>query len=93
MRGSRRIAGPAPSLGQRALRSAESEAAGRTAPALERTPDALVATGGLDLLDARHPELLLLLMGCAVVAELTPLKVVLRAAEGEITACLTATVA
>src|SRR6476661_2088281 len=46
---------------------------------------ALIATGGLDLLDARHPELLLL-MGCAVVAELTPLKVVLRAAEGEITA-------
>ena len=47
---------------------------------------AMIATGGLDLLDARHPELLLLLMGCAVVAELTPLKVVLRAAEGEITA-------
>src|SRR6478672_5197483 len=47
---------------------------------------ALIATGGLDLLDARHPELLVLLMGCAVVAELTPLKVVLRAAEGEITA-------
>jgi diguanylate cyclase (GGDEF)-like protein len=47
---------------------------------------ALVAMGGLDLLDARQPELLLLLMGCAVVAELTPLKVVLRAAEGEITA-------
>src|SRR3954449_7822056 len=47
---------------------------------------ALIAAGGLDLLDARRPELLLLLMGCAVVAELTPLKVVLRAAEGEITA-------
>src|SRR4051794_31478996 len=47
---------------------------------------ALIATGGLDLLDARQPELLLLLMACAVVAELTPLKVVLRAAEGEITA-------
>src|SRR3954447_10829496 len=47
---------------------------------------ALILTGGLDLLDARQPELLLLLMGCAVVAELTPLKVVLRAAEGEITA-------
>src|SRR4051812_10543658 len=47
---------------------------------------ALIATGGFDLLDARHPELLLLLMGCAVIAELTPLKVVLRAAEGEITA-------
>ena len=47
---------------------------------------AMIASGGLDLLDARHPELLLLLMGCAVVAELTPLKVVLRAAEGEITA-------
>src|SRR5215218_10101455 len=47
---------------------------------------ALIATGGLDLLDARHPELLLLLMGCAVVAELTPFQVVLRAAEGEITA-------
>src|SRR3954466_343701 len=47
---------------------------------------ALIATGGLDLLDARQPELLLLLMGCVVVAELTPLKVVLRASEGEITA-------
>jgi len=47
---------------------------------------ALIAMGGLDLLDARRPELLLLLMGCAVVAELAPLKVVLRAAEGEITA-------
>ncbi len=46
----------------------------------------LVATGGHDLLNARQPELLLLLMGCAVIAELTPLKVVLRAAEGEITA-------
>src|SRR5215203_2280356 len=47
---------------------------------------ALIATGGPSLFEARHPELLLLLMGCAVVAELTPLKVVLRAAEGEITA-------
>ena len=47
---------------------------------------AMVATGGSNLLDARQPELLFLLMGCAVVAELTPLKVVLRAAEGEITA-------
>ena len=47
---------------------------------------ALIATGGLDLLDARKPELLLLLMACAVVAELTPLKVVLRSAEGEVTA-------
>src|SRR4051794_13222666 len=47
---------------------------------------ALIATGGLDLLDARQPQLLLILMACAVVAELTPLKVVLRAAEGEITA-------
>src|SRR4051795_10822371 len=46
----------------------------------------LIASGGLDMFDARRPELLLLLMGCAVVAELTPLKVVLRAAEGEITA-------
>src|SRR5215212_6866944 len=46
----------------------------------------LIASGGLNLLDARRPELLLLLIGCAVVAELTPLKVVLRAAEGEITA-------
>src|SRR3954451_702446 len=46
----------------------------------------LIASGGFDLLGAHHPELLLLLMGCAVVAELAPLKVVLRAAEGEITA-------
>src|SRR5215210_3453039 len=46
----------------------------------------LIAAGGLDLLDARRPELLVLVMACAVVAELTPLKVVLRAAEGEITA-------
>src|SRR5215207_3796339 len=46
----------------------------------------LIASGGLDLLDARRPELLLLLMGCAVVAELTPLTVELPAAEGEITA-------
>ena len=46
----------------------------------------LIAMGGRDILDARNPELLLLLMACAVVAELTPLKVVLRAAEGEITA-------
>ena len=46
----------------------------------------LVASGGLNLLEAQRPELLLLLMACVVVAELTPLKVVLRAAEGEITA-------
>ena len=46
----------------------------------------LIASGGLNLLEAQRPELLLLLMACAVVAELTPLKVVLRAAEGEITA-------
>ena len=46
----------------------------------------LIASGGLNLLEAERPELLLLLMACAVVAELTPLKVVLRAAEGEITA-------
>src|SRR5215213_1469737 len=47
---------------------------------------ALIASGGLNLLEAQRPELLVLLMACAVVAELTPLKVVLRAAEGEITA-------
>src|SRR5829696_3670227 len=46
----------------------------------------LIASGGLDLLEAERPKLLLILMGCALVAELTPLKVVLRAAEGEITA-------
>jgi diguanylate cyclase (GGDEF)-like protein len=46
----------------------------------------LIASGGLDLLDAQRPELLVLLVLCAVVAELTPLKVVLRAKEGEITA-------
>ena len=46
----------------------------------------LIASGGLNLLEAERPELLLLLMACVVVAELTPLKVVLRAAEGEITA-------
>jgi diguanylate cyclase (GGDEF)-like protein len=46
----------------------------------------LIASGGLNLLDAQRPELLVLLVLCAVVAELTPLKVVLRAKEGEITA-------
>jgi diguanylate cyclase (GGDEF)-like protein len=46
----------------------------------------LIASGGLDLLDAQRPELLVLLVLCAIVAELTPLKVVLRAKEGEITA-------
>jgi diguanylate cyclase (GGDEF)-like protein len=46
----------------------------------------LIASGGLNLLEAQRPELLLILMTCAVVAELTPLKVVLRASEGEITA-------
>src|SRR5215212_369824 len=46
----------------------------------------LIASGGLNLLEAERPELLLILMACAVVAELTPLKVVLRASEGEITA-------
>jgi diguanylate cyclase (GGDEF)-like protein len=46
----------------------------------------LLAFGSDDVLSARRPELLILLIVCAVVAELTPLKVVLRAAEGEITA-------
>jgi hypothetical protein len=46
----------------------------------------LIASGGLNLLEAQRPELLLILMTCAVVAELTPLKVVMRASEGEITA-------
>jgi len=46
----------------------------------------MLATRGLDIFSAERPELLILLVACAVVAELTPLKVVLRAAEGEITA-------
>ena len=47
---------------------------------------ALIATGGLNPLETQRPELLVLLVLCALVAELAPLKVVLRAKEGEITA-------
>src|SRR4051794_19911198 len=47
---------------------------------------ALIAAGGLDLLAARKPGLLPPLMGCGVVEDLPPLKVVPRAAEGEIPA-------
>jgi diguanylate cyclase (GGDEF)-like protein len=46
----------------------------------------LIASGGFNPLDAQRPELLLVLVLCAVVAELAPLKVVLRAKEGEVTA-------
>ncbi len=47
---------------------------------------ATFAASGFDLVTAGRPEVLFLLVACAVAAELTPLKVVLRRAEGEITA-------